>query len=329
LVDESALAEALNRGQLAGAAVDVFDREPPVDSPLLRAKNIVLTPHLAASTQEAQLRVSVEAVEALLAFLLRGEIRSAVNVVGLPARLSPRAAAVVDLCGRIGAILSPWCAEGVERIRVTVFGEDLKDLAATLAWQALVSVLSPHLSGRLNLVNAREQAERRGIMIEHAAHLPARNQPESIFVTVESRGQVHGIEGTVLVDGKPRVLSIDGYRMELIPERSIVLIFNDDRPGVIGLVGQAFGNAGINIADMALSRRGNTALMVLKLDEPMPAELRDALRAMNPPIHSLRTVSLPPVLDTAGSATPEVPAGSRAAHTLPCPGPVAETPPES
>jgi D-3-phosphoglycerate dehydrogenase len=171
-------------------------------------------------------------------------------------------------------------------------------LADTFAWQAMVAVISPHLSGRINLVNAREQAERRGIIVEHATQGQGRNQPETIFITVESRGQPHGIEGTVSAECKPRILSIDGYRMELVPERTIVLIFNDDRPGVIGLVGQAFGNAKINIADMALSRRGATALMVLKLDDPMPADLRDSLRAMNPPIHSLRTVCLPPVRDT-------------------------------
>jgi len=295
LIDEAALAASLNSGHLGGAAIDVFDQEPPVGSPLLTAKNIVLTPHLAASTEEAQVRVSVEAVDALLAFLLRGEIRSAVNVTGLPTHLSPRAAAALDLCSRIGTILSTWCAEGMNRVRVAVHSDGLAELAPTLAWQTLVSVLSPHLSGRLNLVNAREQAERRGIALEHSAQSPARNQPETLHVTVECRGQPHFIEGTLMPDGKPRILSIDGYRMELIPERSIVLIFNDDRPGVIGLIGQAFGSAGINIADMALSRRGQTALMVLKLDDPMPNDLRDAIRAMNPPIHSLRTVTLPPV----------------------------------
>jgi len=298
LVDEAALADALNRGHVAGAAIDVFENEPPAGSPLLTAKNIVLTPHLAASTEEAQVRVSVEAADMLLAYLLRGEIHSAVNLAGVPSRLPPRSLAALDLCSRMGTILSAWCAEGVERIRVTVQSESWGELADTLGWQALVAVVSPHLSGRLNLVNAREQAERRGIVVEHSAHSAGRNQPETILIIAESRGQAHDIEGTISPDGKPRILSIDGYRMELIPERSVVLIFNDDRPGVIGLVGQAFGNAGINIADMALSRRGQTALMVLKLDEPMPADLRDALRAMNPPIHSLRTVSLPPVRET-------------------------------
>jgi D-3-phosphoglycerate dehydrogenase len=295
LVDEPALAQALNIGQLGGAAIDVYENEPPKGSPLLTAKNVVLTPHLAASTAEAQLRVSIDAVEVLLAYLLQGEVRSAVNVTGMPTHLSGHGRAFVDLCSRIGTILSAWSAEGVERITVTTHGESLREIASTLSWQAMVAVVGPHLATRLNLVNAKEQAQRRGIVVEHVAHSQQTNQAESVVITVHSRGQARSIEGTVFADGRPRVLSIDGYRMELVPERSMVLIFNDDRPGVIGLVGQAFGSAGINIADMALSRRGKTALMVLKLDQAMPDDLRNILNAANPPILSVRTVSLPPV----------------------------------
>jgi len=293
LVDESALAQALNSGHIGGAAIDVFEQEPPVGSPLLVAKNVVLTPHLAASTGEAQLQVSIDAVDALLAYLLHGEIRSAVNVTGMPARLAPRSRGFVDLCSRMGTILSPWCAQGVERVSVTVYGEQLQDVASILPWQAMAAVLGPHLEGRLNLVNAREQAQRRGIVVEHSTRSAQAHQRESVAASVVSRGQTHTIEGTVQTDGQPRILSIDGYPMEIVPERSIVLIFNDDRPGVIGLVGQAFGDAGINIADMALSRRRKTALMLLKLDAPLPASLQDALRSKSPPILSIHTVSLP------------------------------------
>jgi len=292
LIEETALADALNAGRLAGAAVDVYANEPPEGSPLLAARNILLTPHLAASTVEAQQRVSVDAVDTLLAYLLRGEIRSGVNVTGLPATLSHRSRSFFDLCARMGALLSPWCAAGVERISVSVCGESLADVAGTLAWQAMVSVLSPHLDARLNLVNAKDQAKTRGIVVEHSAKPAATGQLDTITITIQSGSERHEIEGTVFDDGKPRVLGIDGYRMDLVPEQTIVLIFNDDRPGVIGLVGQRVGEAGINIADMALSRRGKTALMVLKLDVPLPETLRDSLRHENPPILSVRSVTL-------------------------------------
>jgi len=297
LIDESALAEALNAGAIAGAALDVYANEPPEGSPLLEAKNILFTPHLAASTVEAQQRVSVDAVETLLAYLSNGEIRSGVNVSGLPRSLSQRARAFLDLTQRMGALLAPWSARGVDRVAVTVAGESLTELAGTLGWQAMVSVVGPHLDARLNLVNAKEQAAARGIAVEHVIQPGSSDRMDAVTIRAESGGESHEIEGTVLADGKPRVLGIDGYRMELIAEQTIVLIFNDDRPGVIGLVGRRFGEAGINIADMALSRRGKTALMVLKLDVPMPDELRDSLRGENPPIFSVRSVTLPPALD--------------------------------
>jgi D-3-phosphoglycerate dehydrogenase len=300
LIDESALADALNADRIGGAALDVYEHEPPTDSPLLSARNVVLTPHLAASTAEAQTRVSVDAVDALVAYLLRGEIRSAVNVTGLPAQLSPRARSFIDLAGRMGTILSPWCAAGVDRISLTVNGDSLAEVAATLALQAMTSVLGPHVDTRLNLVNAKGFAADRGIVVEHTVQPIASGRPDSIVVTAHARGETHSIEGTVLADRQPRVLAIDGYRMEVVPERTLVLIFNDDQPGVIGLVGRRVGDAGINIADMALSRRDRRALMLLKLDAPLPDAVRDALRASNPPILSVRTISLPPA--SSGSA---------------------------
>jgi len=295
LIDEAALADALNEGRLAGAAIDVYANEPPTGSPLLTAKNILLTPHLAASTVEAQQRVSVDAVEALLAYLVNGEIRSGVNVTGLPATLSRRDRAYFDLCARMGAMLSPWCAGGVERINVSVCGESLASIVGTLAWQAMVSLLGRHLDGRLNLVNAKDQAKTRGIVVENSSKPATERQLDTLTITIQSGDERHIIEGTMFNDGKPRVLGIDGYRMDLVPEQTIVLIFNDDRPGVIGLVGNRVGEAGINIADMALSRRGKTALMVLKLDVPLPEALRDSLRNEGPPILSVRNVTLPPV----------------------------------
>ncbi|MBI1826898.1 MAG: phosphoglycerate dehydrogenase, partial [Planctomycetes bacterium] len=294
LIDEKALADALNSERIAGAALDVFENEPPKGSPLMTAKNVLLTPHLAASTSEAQLRVSIDAVDAILAYLLRGEVRSAVNVSGMPTNIDARGRAFFDLCTRMGTVLSAWSAEGIEKIVLTAYGETLREIASTLAWQAMAAIIGPRLDVRLNLVNAREQAKKRGIVVEHVCHSEDRERYESIAISIHSKDRSHQIEGTVYSDRRPRILSIDGYRMDLVPERTMVLIFNDDRPGVIGLVGQTLGNAGINIADMALSRRGKTALMALKLDVPMPTELAQSLSQMEP-ILSVRSVTLPPV----------------------------------
>ena len=294
LVDEAALADALNAGRIAGAAIDVFSSEPPGANPLLTAKNIVLTPHLGASTQEAQTAVSTEAVEAMIDYLVRGTIRNAVNVAGLPTSLSERDRAYLDLAGRLGAILAPLCHDGLDRLIVTTYGGDeLSGLGKTLALQALVDALNPHVSGRLNLVNAEATAAQRGIDLRWTAQA-SRDRAERVSVRMERGGKSHEVEGSVFADGRPRLLAIDGYRMELTPEGTMVMIFNDDRPGVIGLVGTLFGDRGFNIADMALSRQGNTALMLLKLDGEMDARTLEALRACAS-ILSVRTVQLPAV----------------------------------
>lgn len=292
LVDEDALAAALDDGTIAGAALDVFPNEPPAGSPLLSAKHVVLTPHLGASTVEAQTAVSTDAVDALLGYLQDGTIRNAVNVAGLPMNLTDRDRAHLDLVARMSAVLSPLCAEGIDRIVLTARGdEQLSALGRTLALQALVATMNPHIDGRLNLVNAESVALERGIDLEHAAHAARGDFHESIAVRIERQNEFHEVEGAVFSDARPRILAIDGYRMEMVPEARLVLIFNDDRPGVIGLVGTVFGDHRVNIADMALSRRGETALMVLKIDGDVPGAALDALRAAEP-ILSVRMVQL-------------------------------------
>lgn len=293
LLDEAAVAEALNAGRLGGAAIDVFSTEPPAGNPLLTAKNVVLTPHLGASTEEAQTAVSTEAVESILDYLTNGVIRGAVNVTGMPANLSARDRAYMDLTARMGTILSPLCAGGVERIElVTQGGDALTALCPTLALTALTELMSPHIEGRLNLVNAADFAKDRGIVVGHTGQSARRDYYEVVTLKIARGNESHTIEGAVFQDGLPRILSIDGYRMEIVPEGLLVQIFNDDQPGVIGLVGTFLGDHKINIADMTLSRRGRLALMLLKIDGELPDAVLDALRAKSPPILSVRAVQL-------------------------------------
>lgn len=295
LIDDAALAEALNRGIISGAAIDVFPNEPPVGSPLLAAKNIVLTPHLGASTEEAQLAVSTDAAQSMLDYLLHGTIRGAVNVAGLPANLTDRERAYLDLAARIGTILAPWCADGIDRLTLTTHGgASLTALGPTLGLTALAELMSPHIEGRLNLVNAGPYARQRGIGVQHVSQSAEREFQEVVTVRVERGSESHLVEGAVFLDGRPRILAIDGYRMEMVPDGLVVLIFNDDRPGVIGVVGTLFGDHHINIADMFLSRRDKTALMCLKIDGQVPDSLVEQLRH-SPAILSVRTIRLPPL----------------------------------
>jgi D-3-phosphoglycerate dehydrogenase len=259
---------------------------------LLKAPHIVLTPHLGASTREAQLAVSIDAVQAMLDYLQRDVIRSAVNVAGLPSTLTNRDRAYLDLVKRMGGILAPLCAGGIERITVTTHGSSLAAITSTLAHQAVIELLSPHFSTRLNMVNAMDFAKQRGIAVEHTSSSTRDDFSDNVVIRVCARDSVQEIEGTVFVDGLPRVLAIGGYRMDMVPEGPMVLLFNDDQPGVIGLVGKTFGDQGVNIADMTLSRQNNRALMVFKCDEPVPEEAVQALADQCPPIRMVKTVEL-------------------------------------
>ncbi len=293
IIDEAALAEALRSGKVAAAAVDVFSKEPVENNPLTTAPNIVLTPHLGASTDEAQLAVSLDAVDVLLNYLLRDEIRWAVNAGGMPGQLSARDKAYLDLARRMGAILAPLCGGGIEKLTLTTHGQALEPVGATLARQLLIELLAPHFSARLNLINVDEFARQRGITVSHAAATRSDTVTDNVVAAVETKTGPHSIEGTVFVDGLPRILAIDGYRMDMVPEGPMIIVNNHDEPGVIGLVGTTFGQHKVNIADMALSRQNNTALMVLKIDEPPPQAAIDALAAKSPPIKLVRTVTLP------------------------------------
>lgn len=300
LIDERALAEAIGSGCVAGAAIDVFEQEPPPkDHPLLSLPQVVCTPHLGASTVEAQTAVSIEAVDALLDYLLHDRIRGACNVVGLPAQMTPRDKAAADLVARMGTVLSALCRTGIGTVTLTTFGATLGALAPALQRFGLAALLGPHSGERLNVINVDEFVRQRGIAVRHVNEPDARGPTEQLRLAVHGGGEEHAIDGTVTAENRPHILAIDGYPMNLVPEGEMLLIFNDDRPGVIGFVGTTLGDRKINIADMALSRHRQRALMVLKLDAPLPPPALAALEA-GPSILSLRSVTLPPLAASAG-----------------------------
>ena len=303
VVDEYALAEALQAKKVAGAALDVYAVEPPPkDHPLFACDNVVLTPHLGASTDEAQTAVSVEACRAIVAYLTHGEIRGAVNAGGVRLDLPPDEAPFADLAGRIGTILAQLADGGVRAITVRASGARAPKLLTTLLRLTAVEVLRPHLgAGGVNVINVEHLARSRGIEL---VAIPEPSPPAGLVgdvvgVRVDGpAGTSHRILGTVYADGLPRLLRIDDFAMDMVPEGQLVLLTNRDQPGVIGFVGTSFGDASVNIADMVISRTvatdgTATALMVIKTDsEPTPA-LVEKLRAKEN-ILRVRTASLPP-----------------------------------
>ena len=301
VVDEMALAEALKEKKIAGAAIDVFMTEPPQkDHPLFGLDNVVLTPHLGASTDEAQTAVSVEACKSVVAYLKNGEIRGAVNAGKLKLDLPPDEAPFADLARRIGAVLAGLGEGGFKSITLRASGQRAPKLMETLLRLAAVELLKPHLAPPVNVINVEHLARSRGIELAqiHEPAPPAGLIGDIVGVRVESQsGESHRILGTVYADGLPRVLRVDNFAMDMIPEGQMVLIINKDQPGVIGAVGSAFGDASVNIADMVISReihpdKSATALMMVKVDSAPPPSLLEKLRS-RPGILRVKSVELP------------------------------------
>jgi len=303
VVDEFALADALKEKKVAGAAIDVYAKEPPApDHPLLKLENTVLTCHLGASTEEAQTAVSLEACKSMVAYLKNGEIRGAVNAGGIKLDLPPDEAAFAELARRIGALLAGIHEGGYKTITVRASGARGHKLMATLLRLAAVELLKPAFDTPVNVINVETLAQSRGI------ELVAVKEPEppaglvgdilGVRATGPNGGESHRILGTVYADGLPRILRIDGFEMDMIPEGNMVVVTNKDQPGVIGLVGHTFGDAGINIADMVISRERQKdgsfiALMLIKTDSKPTDQQLAALRS-KPPILKVKSVTLLP-----------------------------------
>jgi D-3-phosphoglycerate dehydrogenase len=302
VLDEIALAEAIKEKKIAGAAIDVYATEPPAkDHPLFALDNVVLTPHLGASTDEAQTAVSVDAAKAIVAYLYRGEIRGAVNAGGVRLDLPPDEAPFAQLARRIGILLAGLSDSGIKTITLRASGVRAPRLMNTLLRLSAVELLKPHLGeGSVNVINVDHLARGRGIELVqiHEPAPPAGLVGDILGVRIDAaNGESHRILGTVYADGLPRIVRIDDYAMDMVPEGQMVLIINQDQPGVIGIVGTTFGNAKVNIADMVISRSiakdgKATALMVIKTDSEAPAALLTSLRSQ-PGIVRARSLVLP------------------------------------
>ncbi|HZZ41518.1 MAG TPA: phosphoglycerate dehydrogenase [Tepidisphaeraceae bacterium] len=300
VVDEMAVAEAIKEKRIAGAALDVFATEPPVkDHPLFGLENVVLTPHLGASTDEAQTAVSVEACKAIVAYLKNGEIRGAVNAGGLKLDLPPDEMAFAKLAQRIGALLAGFHEGGYKTITLRVSGPRAPKHMNTLLRLAAVELLRPHLTDAVNVINVEHLAKARGIDLVaiHENSPPQGLVGDVVGIRVDAPGaETNRILGTVYADNLPRILRVDNFTMDMVPEGQMVMIVNKDQPGVIGVVGSTFGDAQVNIADMVISRDakpdGAVALMVLKTDQAAPEALVNRLKA-RPGILRVKVVGLP------------------------------------
>ncbi len=280
LVDEGAVADALADGRLAGAAFDVYADEPPAGSPLLAAPNVVLTPHLAASTSEAQRDVSVQIAEQVVAALRDEEFRNAVN---LPFVTTGGLSAIrpwLDLAERLGRLAEALAPGRIERVEVEARGPEAAPHAGPLSVAVLKGVLTPILGlADVNYVNAAHVAAERGIDVSRSRRASAADYANLVGCRIRTDAGERSVAGT-LFQTHPRAVEIDGYHLDAPPVGTALLVWNRDVPGVIGRVGTILGDAGVNIAEWRLGRTapGQTALAFINLDAPAPRDVLEDLR---------------------------------------------------
>jgi len=281
LIDDQALVDALKSGQVGGAALDVFEPEPlPKDSVLRGAPNIILTPHLGASTREAQTRVAVEIAEAVRDALLTGDLRSAVNLGGLDARHLAASKPLMDLGEKLGRLAFVLGSGGVQAVDVCYFGDDDRT-ADTAGIAALKGVLSAMNVDRVSLVNAAHLARQRGIRVTRRSEDASVFQ-HSIQVELASDRKVK-VLGALLAEKHARLVAINGYDVDVHPEGTLLVLTNRNVPGVVGKVGTVLGSANLNITgyhQAPPTREGTDALAAITLDVRVPQPVVDELRRM-------------------------------------------------
>lgn len=290
IYDETALTNALRNGKVAAAALDVFSTEPPLDNPLLEFPNVIATPHLGASTEEAQINVAIVVAKQIVDALHGRTIFNAVNVPAIDAEQWKYLHPFYNLCKKLATFLSQVSHERIKAIHITYSGDVAHQKTQALTLVVLQNLLSPYYQENVNYVNAPVLAKERGIEVTESTTEHFGNYTNTIFIQVDLEGSSHSIRGTVLTDGSVRIVEIDSYRVDISAEGMLLMFFNPDIPGILGKVSTILGNAKVNIAGLANGRveTGSLAVTVINLDSDVPP---DALQEISG-IEGLSTVRL-------------------------------------
>ncbi|HXG40387.1 MAG TPA: phosphoglycerate dehydrogenase [Candidatus Limnocylindrales bacterium] len=280
IVDEAAVAEALASGRLGGAGIDVFEVEPPVDSPLRHAPNTVLTPHLGASTAEAQVAVAEEIAGQVLDVLDGRPARYAVNAPLLTPETARAVAPYLPLAETLGRFFAQFTRTGIRTLTVEIAGELAAYDATPLTAAALRGILETATTERVNLVNAAAIARARGIRVVERKTPEAGSFNALVTLSGESDGRTTTVAGTI-ANGEQRIVRLDDYWVDMAPAPIMLVTRHQDRPGTMGRIGLMLGDADVNISAMHLARTAPRAdaLMILALDDDVPPEVEAAIRA--------------------------------------------------
>jgi len=288
LIVEADLVTALKSGKVAGAGIDVFENEPATDSPLFGMENVVATPHLGASTTEAQENVALQVAEQMADYLVKGAVTNAINMPSITAEEAPRLKPFVKLAEVLGAFVGQVTEEPIQAVEILFDGATAQMNTRALISAALAGLIRPQVSD-VNMVSAPVMVKERGIIVSEIKRDKSGVFDGYIKLTVTTASQTRSIAGTCFSDGKPRFIQIKGINLDAEVGEHMVYTTNADAPGIIGLLGTVCGKNNVNIANFQLGRDrpGGDAIALLYLDAPFPEKVLEEVRA-HPTIESAK-----------------------------------------
>jgi D-3-phosphoglycerate dehydrogenase len=282
IVNEDDLVDALKSGKVGGAALDVFETEPPGLTPLLEFDNVICTPHLGASTAEAQSNVAVAVAEQIISYLQTGTIIGAVNVPSVTGELLAKLQPYLTLADRMGCLQAQLAQGAIKKVTVKYSGDFQGLDLSPVTTAAIKGLLTPFLKYDVNFVNAPVIAKERGIKVIESRSVEAEDFTNLITMDVSWGEGSNTVSGTIFGKHEPRIVRVNDFRLEVVPEGRLLLIHNLDKPGAIGSIGTVLGQHKVNIARMNVGQEkdGVRNVIFLDTDTPAPPETLEELRAL-------------------------------------------------